>query len=111
MTRFRTFALMLFALILIPLASAHAMTLADAKQQGLVGEKADGLVAAVNPPAPAPVQALISETNQGRLTLYREQAEAQGVSLPQYQAVAGAKLISMTPRGQYVNTGNGWQRK
>lgn len=110
MTHFRIFALTLFTLFLIPLA-AQAMTLADAKQQGLVGEKADGLVAAVRPPAPADVQALIVETNNGRLALYREQAAAQGVTLSQYQAVAGAKLIAMTPAGQFVNTGSGWQRK
>ena len=110
MMRMRIFALTLFALTLIPLA-AQAMTLADAKQQGLVGEKSDGLVAAVRPPVPADVQAVITETNNGRLALYREQAAAQGVSLPQYQAVAGAKLISMTPSGQYVNTGSGWQKK
>ncbi len=107
----RTIALTLFALLLIPIASAHAMTLADAKQQGLVGEKADGLVAAVKPPAPADVQALMNETNNGRLSLYREQAAAQGVSLSQYQAIAGAKLIALTPSGQFVNTGSGWQRK
>ncbi|MES2729687.1 MAG: YdbL family protein [Pseudomonadota bacterium] len=107
----RSIALMLCALILIPVGSAHAMTLADAKQQGVVGEKADGLVGAINPPAPASVQAVISETNNGRLSLYREQAAAQGVTLSQYQAVAGAKLIAKTPTGQYVDTGSGWQKK
>lgn len=108
-TLLRTAAVAL--LVCLGSAQAFALDLADAKSQGLVGEKADGLVGIVKPPGDATVQALVSQTNAGRLELYRQQATQTNVSLPQYQAVAGGNLISRTPSGQYVNTGSGWTKK
>lgn len=90
--------------------AAFALDLSEAKTKGLVGEQANGLVGAVSG-GDAAVSALIKQTNDGRLQLYREQAANQGVSLEQYQAVAGGNLISRTPAGQYVNTGGGWTKK
>lgn len=107
-SKIRTTALVL-ALSLVALP-AWALDLTQAKSQGLVGERADGLIGAVSG-ASADVQKLITDTNNGRLDIYRQQARSQGVSLEQYQAIAGKSLIERTPAGQFVNTGGNWVKK
>jgi uncharacterized protein YdbL (DUF1318 family) len=87
------------------------VSLDSAKQQGLVGEKPDGLLGAVSAPSPD-VEALVENTNAERLNKYQGIAAKNGTALDQVQALAGKTLMDRTPAGQYImNAGGGWQKK
>ena len=60
-------------LILVPMA-AFALTLDEARQQGLVGEDWTGYVAAVSPNPSKEVQALVTEVNDKRRAVYEKVA-------------------------------------
>ncbi len=90
-------------------SQAFALDLASAKQQGLVGEKPDGLVGAVS--GGAEVQQIVAETNAGRMKVYKDTAAKQGVPVEQVQAIAAQKLIGMAGPGQYVMSNGQWVKK
>lgn len=96
----------LTALLALP---ALALDLEEAKSGGLVGETANGYLAAVKPSAE--VEALVADINNQRKSRYQQIANKNGISLAAVEARAGKKAISMTPAGEYVNTGKGWQKK
>jgi uncharacterized protein YdbL (DUF1318 family) len=88
-----------------------AITLDAAKQQGLVGERPDGLVGAVSAASPD-VSALVDSTNAGRMAKYNAIAAKNGSPVDQVQALAGKSLIEKTPSGQYImNAAGSWQQK
>jgi uncharacterized protein YdbL (DUF1318 family) len=89
-----------------------ALTIDAAKSQGLVGEKPDGLLGIVVATPSADVKTLVDTTNTERLKRYQDIAAKQGTQLEQVQAVAGQKLVSATPAGQYILAADGtWQKK
>jgi hypothetical protein len=91
--------------------AAAAMTLDAAKAQGVVGERADGLVGAVGS-ADAEISALIATVNKERLERYAAVAAKNGTDVTKVQAVAGQKLIENTPAGQYVQDASGrWVKR
>ena len=88
-----------------------AITIDAAKQDGLVGEKPDGLIGAVAAPSPD-VTALVNTVNAQRMEKYSAIAAKNGTPVDQVQAVAGQTLINKTPPGQYImNASGGWQKK
>lgn len=105
----------LFGLALVFLAAlglgwsgaAAQMNLDAAKAAGLVGERPDGLVGAVDPAAGADVVGLVEAVNSKRLAHYAEIAAANNSTIDQVQAVAGAELIDRTPAGLYVMDASG----
>lgn len=99
-----------FALIALFPGYAFAMDLSQAKQSGLVGEKPDGLIAAVSANS-TEINQLVKETNAGRMSVYKETALKQGVSVSQVQALAAEKLYGLAGRGEYVMTNGQWVRK
>jgi uncharacterized protein YdbL (DUF1318 family) len=101
-------------LIVLPLLTllslpASALSLGQAKAQGLVGETPSGYLAAVKP-SPA-VNALIKDINGKRLAAYQNIAKKNGQPLATVQKLAGQKAMSNTPRGQYVKVGGSWKKK
>lgn len=95
--------------VAIPLA--FAMTVESAKQQGIVGERTDGLLGIVSGGG-GDVQTLVNTTNAERLAKYKGIAEKRGTPLDQVQAVAGKKLIEKAAPGEFIQTGSGgWQKK
>jgi len=105
----------LFLLLVVSLCSvafAADLSLADAKQQGLVGEQYDGYLAAVaSAPAPA-VRALVSDINAKRRAEYERIAQTNNLALADVEALAGKKAIEKTAGGGYVKLqGQDWQRK
>ena len=93
----------LLALLALGAGPAWAqMTLDQAKAAGLVGERPDGLVGAVDGAAGADVRALVDSVNAQRLEHYAEIAAGNNSTVEAVQAVAGAELIERTPPGQYV---------
>lgn len=100
----------LVALVFMALTPAYALTLDEAKAQGLIGEMSTGYVGYPSPPSPA-VQQLGDGVNLGRKASYSSIAAQQGTSLSVVEQLAGQKLVGQAPAGQYVNAGSGWQRK
>ncbi len=84
-----------------------------AKAQGVVGEQADGYLGIRTPPAPAPLAAAVSDTNDARRQAYGERARAAGTSTE----VAAARmfelqLLSRIPSGQwYRNAAGQWVQR
>lgn len=79
---------------------------------GLVGERPDGLVGAVDPGAGADVVTLVADVNAQRMAYYAEVAAGNNSTIEQVQAVAGAELIERTPAGQFVmNAAGRWIQK
>jgi uncharacterized protein YdbL (DUF1318 family) len=97
---------------LCSIASAAGLELAQAKQQGLVGEQYDGYLAAVDSSATPAVRALVSEINSKRRAEYQRIAQANNLALSDVEALAGKKAIEKTSAGDYVKLqGSSWQRK
>ena len=91
---------------------ALAITLDEAKSQGLVGEKVDGYVAAVIANPNAEIQALITSTNDGRRKVYADLAERNGITIEAVGIVSAEKLREKAARGEYVQSTSGqWERK
>ncbi len=100
----------IFVTLLLLAAPAAAQTLEQAKAQGLVGERPDGLLGIVR--QTSEIQALVRGINGQRLDQYRDIATRTGTSLPAVQAIAGEKAIAQSPSGSYVMDSSGnWRRK
>lgn len=108
--RFRILAAGVLALLLsLP---AHALSLDDAKAQGLVGERSSGYLGVVSPSASAEVRALVEEINRKRRALYQQKAASAGVSLEVMELRTGQRLQDLTPAGEYIQDAGGrWVRK
>lgn len=104
--------LMAAAALMVAASPAFALDLDAAKAQGLLGETAQGYVAA---PAPSPnpeVAQLAASVNLERKARYTDIAAQQGTTLTVVEQLAGAKLIEQAPAGQYVRDASGtWRRK
>lgn len=99
------------ALCLSGMVAFAAMSLDAAKQQGLVGERPDGMLGIVSS-APPDVQALVNTVNAERLAKYNDIAAKNGTALEQVQALAGKKLIGGAGSGEYIMTAAGsWMKK
>ena len=97
------------ALSLVIMGSAFALTLGDAKSQGLIGETSKGYVAAVK--YSGEVKALVDSINSQRKAHYQTIARENDISMEAVEVRAGQKTIRKTAAGHYVNTGSGWQKK
>lgn len=100
--------LMIFALLFSSLASA--LTLREAKQQGLVGETLSGYIAPVQSTPEA--QAFADKINQARRLQYKSVAEQNHINTNDVAKMAGQKLINRAESGEYVKGINGqWLKK
>jgi len=89
---------------------AAAISLDQAKSQGLVGEQANGYLGVVS--GGADVQALVADINGKRKQEYEGIARRNNTTLEAVEALAGKKAIERTPAGQYVRPpSGGWIRK
>jgi uncharacterized protein len=110
-------AALLFAAPLVPVAFhaplpavAQQLSLDQARMDGLVGERPDGLLGAVIQ-RPDIVQ-FVQGINAERMKSYQEISSAERIPLQQVQAIAGQKIIERLPKGSTVMTSDGkWVRK
>ena len=87
--------------------SAWAISLDDAKSQGLVGEDSYlGLV--VNN---SEAKAVVDEINAKRKEQYLKLAKKNNLSLAQVEALAAAKTIEKTKPGHYIEVNGEWVKK
>jgi uncharacterized protein len=91
---------------------AWAGPLDDAKAAGLIGERPDGYVAAVQPNPSPDIAALVSEINAKRRTAYEDIAAKENVPIDQVGAVTAEKIKTQAPAGQYfLATDGSWVQK
>jgi uncharacterized protein YdbL (DUF1318 family) len=89
---------------------AAAIELDQARSQGLVGERPDGLIGAVQSSVTPDVKALVDSVNAARMAEYRSIAQKNGTPLDAVQAVAGEKQIQKAKQnGWYsMSAGGSW---
>lgn len=93
------------------IGSAFAMDLSSAKSSGLVGEKQNGLVEATLPNPSANVTDLVNTTNAGRLEVYKQMADKQGIPLKEVQAIAAQKIYDLAGPGEFLMQNGKWVKK
>lgn len=106
-----TLALSCLLFFFIPLL-AFGITLQEAKQQGLVGERPDGYLGLAKPSASAKTIDLMKDINRKRRDVYKGIAKKNGTALSAVEALAGKKAMTKTPSGQLIMQPNGtWTPK
>lgn len=101
--------LLLLLLLSYSLVS-FAVTLEQAKTQGLVGETLSGYLAVLQ--ADPETTALVEQINEQRRQRYQAVAERNGVSLSEIERLAGQKLIDNAKQGEWVQGVNRqWRQK
>lgn len=105
-----TLALGMVGLLFLAAPAVFAISLEEAKAKGLVGEKPNGYLGAVNASAPE-VQALTDEVNQKRRKAYEEIAKRNRTPLDAVEVLAGEKAIQNTKPGNLVEGPGGWTKK
>ena len=89
-----------------------ALTLAEAKAGGLVGETEAGYLEIVSGKGSAEVQALVNEVNGKRKQKYQEIAKRNRTSLQTVERLAGQTAIEKTQAGHYIQLPSGaWTKK
>ena len=100
------------ACMLLVTQFSFALTLQEAKNDGIVGELRNGYVGLVVESAPSEVVAMVRDINNQRRELYRQIAQENGISVEQVAALAFEKAVEATPAGQYLqNAAGDWVRK
>ena len=90
---------------------AAALSLAEAKSSGQVGEQMDGYLGVVNPAAAGDVRALVNSVNAQRRAEYQRIAAKNGVPVSEVAKMTAQKVIGQASSGHYVQTPSGWQRR
>ena len=91
---------------------AFGISLDQAKQQGLLGERPDGYLGLAKPSASPDAVSLMKDINNKRRDVYKGIAEKNGTALSAVEALAGKKAIGKTPSGQLIMQPNGtWTSK
>ena len=102
----------IFCLTLLFTTDAFALTLQDAKTQGLVGERPSGYIGLVVATASADAQALVKDINGKRRAHYNTIAQRNKTKVSIVETLAGKKAIEKTAPGQYFQLLNGtWNKK
>ncbi len=109
---FLTFLTTIGFSIVIGGSGVLAMSLEEAKSQGLLGETLSGYLALVKPNAPGEAKSLMNDINQKRKQKYQEIAKRNGTKLPAVEALAGKTAMSKTKSGHYIQLPNKkWEQK
>ncbi|MEY0952767.1 YdbL family protein [Providencia manganoxydans] len=91
--------------------SAYALTVDEAKDQGLVGETLSGYLAVVNTNNSTVTQ-LVDDINREREIKYSEIAAKNNLQTKDVGRIAGQKLVERAGSGEYVRGINGqWLKK
>ena len=103
---------LLLVCLLLVIPAGFALTLQEAKNDGLIGELQSGYLGLVVDSVPAEVIALVRDVNNQRRDLYRQIAQQNGITVEQVAALAFGKAVEATPAGQYLQDASGaWVKK
>ena len=98
--------------LLLLLQNAWAISIQDAKEQGLVGEANTGYIAAVQSPASAEVRSLIADVNGKRKAAFESTAKKTGTTVAQVANRFYELAVQKTKPGHYYQDAGGrWQKK
>lgn len=87
-----------------------ALSLDEAKSQGLIGEQPNGYLGVVPGAANSQAAALVNQINAKRRAAYRSVADSNGTTLKSVEVLAGRKLIDRLRPGQwFMDQGGKWQ--
>ena len=99
-------------ILLLAAASAWAIDIHSAKEQGLVGEARTGYLAAVKTPASADVEALVRDVNAKRRAQFERTATKTSTTLAQVSNRFYELAVQRTASGHYYQDGSGrWVKK
>lgn len=105
----KTVKILALLIALFSSVSALALTLSDAKSQGLVGETASGYLATVKVSTEA--AKLVKSVNAKRKAHYQKIAQKNKLSLGDVEKRAGEKAIAKTAKGHYIKKMGNWVKK
>ena len=92
-------------------AQARDPAYAAARAAGQVGEKMDGYLGYVTPPAPA-LRAVVEDINIKRKAVYAGKAQANNATVEEYALTSGCLLIAQTKPGEKYQAPDGsWQTR
>ncbi len=95
-----------------PLLADDLAMLNQARADGVIGERPDGLIGFVAREVDAAVVRAVEQANSNREQEYARIAAETDAPLAAVQARAGAQLIARTPPGQFIMTASGqWIKK
>lgn len=104
--------LLSLAFCLLVLPTAYGITLQEAKEDGIIGERRDGYIGFVVTSTTAEVQTMVRDVNQQRRELYQQIAQENNISTIQVSALAYEKALEATQNGHYVQDASGaWVKK
>ena len=87
-----------------------ALSLKEAKTQGLVGEQLNGYLGVIK--ASPETKNLVTSINEKRKTHYKKIAKKNAISVNDVAKLAAEKAISSAKKGQYIQNKNGeWIKK
>ncbi|MEC6797976.1 YdbL family protein [Photobacterium sp. S4TG1] len=99
-------------LLLFNTSPVFAITLQQAKQQGLVGETNTGFIAAIKPTKNPDVNRLINSVNNHRQKTYRTISQSHDLPLSTIKQQAYKKAVEKTQTGHfYQNNQGAWKKK
>ena len=99
-----------FGVIAILFSSVvFALSLDDAKENGLVGEQQNGYLGVVVQSSDA--EKLVVEVNALRKAKYAELAAKNGITLEQVEKLAAQKAYQKTESGHYLQNNGQWIKK
>ena len=99
------------AILTVAAGSAFAMDLSSAKSSGLVGEKENGLIESTLPNPSGDIKDLVNSTNSGRLEIYKQMADKQGIALREVQAIAAQKIYDTAQPNEFLQKNGKWVKK
>src|SRR5918912_444241 len=94
-------------LVILPGGIALSLTLDEAKNRGLVGERSTGYLGVLNP-GDHDAAMLAEDINAKRRQAYEEIARRNGTPLNTVETLAGEKAIQNTKPGHFIESGRGW---
>jgi len=110
--RWPTQCMIAVLLLFVTLSYAWALSLDEAKDRGLVGERSNGYLGVVSGKASPEVQTLIEDINQKRQQRYQEIANRNNTNLQAVELLAGKTAIKKTKPGDFIQLPSGqWIKK
>ncbi len=99
-------------LILAGISSAYALTLKEAKNAGLVGERNDGYVGYLVDPPSEETQLIVKEVNNKRRAVFSATAKKNNIEIKQVAMLFYQRAVEETELGNYYQDPEGnWKKK
>ncbi len=102
---------LLIFLLALSFTQAYAIDIHQAKNQGLIGEQANGYLGLVKNDSSQDVKQIVEDVNAKRKQKYKEIAEKNQTNLEEVQSIAGNIAMTKTKPGNYYKDQGKWVKK